>query len=331
MATRWGASAAWGVGAAIAFVISPARAEEAAWPVRLAYDAHPGCPDALYFFYSAEQRSRRVRPALPGEIAATANVTIRQGNGQSRGTLEIAGPPVTSITRTVDATTCADVVQAMALLLALAFDPDANVAPPAPATPSQPPLPQPVVQRVVVRVPPERKDRAAAGIHGSLASGLGPSLRPLAGLFVVYQSLRDAVFRPRVEVSVLFSPDDGFQANGRRLTLGFQGARVLACPFGFVLAAGKVEVMPCVGFAGGRLVGEGDPGLPVQHTEARFWSSVTGGAALRWEVAEVLFLQLNAGAGLATTRAEFVLDGARAYRVDPLVTELALAAGVHFQ
>jgi hypothetical protein len=306
----------------------PARAEDAARPVQLTYETHPGCPDALYFFWNTEQRTNRIRPAAPGELAASVSVTIERRNGQSAGTLEVEGDGVPGFTRAVEANTCSDVVQAMALVLALAFDPDALAG--APAAPEPAPVAAVRAPRVRAPVAEPRHERAAAGLQGAFLGAIAPSLRPVAGVFVAYQSLLAPVLRPRVELSLWLSPDDDFRGPSGRVTLGFLGAQLTACPVGARFGGGRFEAMPCVAFAAGQLVGEGDPALPVQHLERRVWSAVMAQGSLRWEITDRLFLQASSAVGVTLTRAEFVLDGARAYRVTPLTGELALGAGVHF-
>src|SRR4051794_20330208 len=91
-------------------------------PIRLQYSAHDGCADAAGFFRRVQARTQRVRLAADGELAETATITIERGESGSAGTLEL--PPLDNrpFSRRVEARTCEEVVLALSLVLALAYD-----------------------------------------------------------------------------------------------------------------------------------------------------------------------------------------------------------------
>src|SRR5579871_4186983 len=145
------------VGAPLAAQAAPA--DEHA--IRLEYAAHDGCPDALGFFWYVRARTQHLRLAAEGEPADLAKITIVRNAERSVGTLELPPFEGRPFSREVEAPTCADVVLALSLVVALAYDPDATTtfpstvtAPPAPeAAPIPPPSPPPVVTP-----PPVRED-----------------------------------------------------------------------------------------------------------------------------------------------------------------------------
>src|SRR5262249_5809614 len=86
-----------------------------------------------------------------GETARTFVVSVHEHPGETAGVLEIRSPSSAPTTREVSGRTCREVSNALALICALAIDPDSAVAPPpgpappatVPTTPPPPPRPPP--------------------------------------------------------------------------------------------------------------------------------------------------------------------------------------------
>ena len=117
----------------LAFFATSARAVDAAQPIRIRYTAPPGCPNSLQFFWLVRSRTDRVRLAAVTELAVPISVDLLPNATGVVGTLGL--PPVGGelFQRRVEARSCAEVVVALSLIVALAFDPDAASAVPAPA------------------------------------------------------------------------------------------------------------------------------------------------------------------------------------------------------
>src|SRR4249920_705061 len=130
---------------AVAMVVGAPLAAHAApadeHPIRLEYAAHEGCPDALGFFWYVRARTQRVRLAAQGETADLAKISIVRSGPRSVGTLELPPFEGRPFSREVEAPTCADVVLALSLVVALAYDPDATTT--FPSTVTAPPGPAP--------------------------------------------------------------------------------------------------------------------------------------------------------------------------------------------
>jgi len=107
---------------------SAAIAEEATEPIRLTYQASDGCPDEDGFVARVLARTGRVRPAWRGEAARSFLVTARAGPPAS-GQVTIRQEDGRESSRVLQGETCTDVVDAMALVAALAVDPRARVSP----------------------------------------------------------------------------------------------------------------------------------------------------------------------------------------------------------
>jgi len=108
--------------------------------VSLEYSAPAGCPDASSFREQVQARTGRVsfdEPRPPGALAWS--VKIVETGGGSRGTLRVTRENPSQLERSVKASTCEQVADALALVAALSVDPDASLSPrekPKPAKPS---------------------------------------------------------------------------------------------------------------------------------------------------------------------------------------------------
>src|SRR5882672_7665894 len=99
----------------------------------LEYAAPPACPGADRFLDEIAARTSRARPAQPGERATTLTVVIKEVAGGDKGTLQLQSADGATSARQVSAADCEQVVSALALMTALAIDPNA-VTDPVPAT-----------------------------------------------------------------------------------------------------------------------------------------------------------------------------------------------------
>jgi hypothetical protein len=202
-----------------------------------------------------------------------------------------------SSVRRVRGATCADVVGALALIVALALDPSAlrepggageaapgQGAPPAPPPQWSPPpvvVPPPVPARPPPAppsddqsfAPPEhrRRFRLSLGARALAALGIAPGTLFGAGASVDLTPARDRLFTwlVRFSASALFPRDLG---SPLKATFLGQFLALEGCPLRLPLGA-VVSLLPCVGFEGGVLHVEGidQPGLlSVQNQSAAF-------------------------------------------------------------
>src|ERR1700753_813809 len=98
-------------------------------PIRVDYTAPEGCPTAQDFLGEVAARTSLARLAAPEERATALTLTIREVEGGNKGTLRFAPPEGAASSRDVSAADCGQVVSALALMTALAIDPDASTEP----------------------------------------------------------------------------------------------------------------------------------------------------------------------------------------------------------
>jgi hypothetical protein len=163
-----------------------ASAQPAIEDVHIEYRAPSACPTERWVLgriLGRTDRFRRVEGGLPGRIFS---IDITQSGSSYSGTLEITEtvPEPRSTARRIEATTCEDVADGLALIAALTIDPKARVeAPPEgppqavpPPSKERPPAPNPATPPR----PPRSKSpsvpylRLGAGFVG--VSGVAPAL-----------------------------------------------------------------------------------------------------------------------------------------------------------
>ena len=119
----------------------PVLAAEPAGPVaaNIRIDGPTSCLTEAGFWAALARRTDRLRPARAGEDASTIEVSARMGAQQSAtGELRILRDGLRSDMRRFDAASCDELLQAISLVAALAFDPSARLEPPAAARPALP-------------------------------------------------------------------------------------------------------------------------------------------------------------------------------------------------
>jgi hypothetical protein len=105
-----------------------AAADDLGEPIRLEYRAETGCPDEGAFVARVRARTARARLVGPGEHARTFVVELGTGMRPS-GSVTVMNGERSDGTRRLDADTCDEVADALALMVALALDPRALSAP----------------------------------------------------------------------------------------------------------------------------------------------------------------------------------------------------------
>ena len=159
--------------------------------VSLDYSAPEDCPDAKSFREQVLDRTKRVSFAEASPESSLAwSVKITQTSGGSRGTLRVTGEKPRKLERSVNATNCEQVVDALALVAALSVDPDASLTPrakPKPAAPppaATPPAPETPAERPAPT--DARATKLSLGVTLTGRSGVAPHLawapRPFVGM-----------------------------------------------------------------------------------------------------------------------------------------------------
>ena len=315
---------------------------DAAGPVRLAYEAAPGCPEEEAFEREVRARLRAGRFAKGDEPARSFRIRLtKEGSGAvARLWVREGAEPA----RVLEAEACEQAMVAMALVTALAMDgrpieaspppppappegpqvedeapreapppPPALVASPLPPTPEPslralpPILPLPAVLDVVEEAslpPPEKRALYTVGLRAGAESALGPE--PLFGGQVTLGREYEAGFELRAFLSWL--EGKSVDAGPGRARFRFRGGGLEACQI-IAEPLPELRLGPCLGIELGALRGEGLAFGEIVEPRAanRFWTAGRMLGQLRWRAGR-LAAELSGGAILPLTRQSFVFE-----------------------
>jgi hypothetical protein len=288
----------------------PAASAAAVW-----YRSGEGCPDGAAFIELLRQRS------VPAQLAQVGDridfvVTLGGGPDGGRGRLERQAEQGTVALREVQGKTCEGVADALALSLALAWDP--NTQPPVtegtPSSPEPSAVDLPAAPTRVATIPPPAPGAPAArtpisepsrnvriGLDGSVWS-LSEGTSFFGGS--VFGELRGsrvgAGFRPLIRLSaeLALSPELGNDVQG---SIG--AARVEGCPVS--IGSRMLQLRPCTGFDLGMLRAAG--GGRAGASSSGFWAAWSTHARLSWETGATWGLDVQAGVIVPLTHYELTV------------------------
>ncbi len=269
----------------LTFVGAPARAraESPPIPFRVEAELPDGCPPAARFSAEVTSRTPRVRLAAPGEVARVYQLHVAPPPPLFLGRLEIPGADA----REVTASSCAEVVSALALTLALALDPAASTAPIAP--PPEAPTPS----------RPDARPSRLVAIGGEVALGLFAD--PLWGASIAGETrVGRAALRLRARYLQGLQSPEVARARVHLGAVGGEGCAPLPL-------AGALAVSPCLGFEAGGLLARG-AGFDHPRTASLFWAAAAALARLAWAPPQGLGVEVEAGLLLPLVRPRLLAE-----------------------
>ena len=305
--------------------------------VSLRYDVAQGCPAVGAFLAEVAQRTRRARFV---DQAGTPQmrkmqISVRVEGDAMVGELALLPALDASAVRRVRGRTCSEVVSALALIAALAFDPDAlsnqqpngDSAGDSPAAPPPPnPSPTPSATAILVLVP---APGARPAVPETPAAPAGPVRRPMQGL-ASFGAM--ATGETALGAAPLFGPG-GFAEVGYRWTdlvaplLRVSAAKLITrevdgppparfgaglflfegCPLRIGLGE-RFELRPCAGYETGTITVTGVPheSIPFTASSDAPWRALVETLRLRFSPYERLFFTAEIRANEPLRRDSFV-------------------------
>jgi hypothetical protein len=303
----------------IATALVPSLALADPEPVRITYEAHGACPSERSFIEDVEARTALAHQPK-GRETRQFIVIVQGEEGQSRGRLEIRDQLGSVVTREVVGESCAEVASALALITALAIDPQASTAARAPLV-AEPATPSALTPSAPSPLPPARAAEPPASVFAPQASG--PRLavdqpgRPatwrwstgiqglaLLGL-VPTPAFGGAVFAdlgptgrwhvwPAFRLAVAYAATERWTAaTGVGIRWQWAFARLEACPASLRPGERYVDLSLCVAVDAGAITSRG-ASLSKPTTQTRPW--VAPGLEVRasWGPPAGLFVDLGA-------------------------------------
>jgi hypothetical protein len=305
----------------------PASAEREPERIVLVYQAPAECPDSDAFRAAVRERASGDWEARPGEAGRRIDVTVTRSGARFVAGIVFLNAEGERVARSLGGSSCADVVDGIALVTALAIQSrveeavarsEPEPAKPAPSAPVRPRAP-------ASQLSSARETHARFGAAARAASGTGPGPSFGPALFSALEWRRT---RLGLAFGALWSgrvTANGVSAHYRRLS-----GRIDGCPYAFGTAAFGFE--PCAFFEAGSLHGEGAPGAELASTSGGASPWLVPGLLLRLVAGfepVVVDLELGGGVPLARERFGLVVDGEErtTFQVPRFVLDGALGVG----
>ncbi len=335
-----------------------ARADDGpAEPVRIEYQASPGCPDAVTFSAAVNARTTRARAASAGERARTFVVVVAPDGRGVAGRVTIRDLDGRELRRDVTGATCAEVADALALVVALAIDPHASVTPialppaasappssastphsstpaPPPASAARPPtvLPSPSVSAL----PPPRSSPSplaprtarvafgALGAGGVFSTGVTPSTLFGLDVFAELRLAADDWMTPSFRIAFERTASDTLTGANGTARFVWTAGRFDACVRGW--RAGRLSIGPCARAEVGAISAAGG-GVTHPKNETGPWLALAPAVRARVSIADVLFLDADLALRVALARETFYFEPDATFYEVPV---LGVTGGVGF-
>ncbi|XXX73232.1 hypothetical protein WMF30_36845 [Sorangium sp. So ce134] len=306
---------------------SSATAAPTPIPIRVDFDAPADCATVEDLYEAIRGRSDRVRMAKDDEDAWGVHVRLTRVGSGVHGELRVIHERGATDIRTVDATSCEVVVQALSLTAALALDEVVEeTAPLPPPPPPAPPPPQaapppPAASRpwppLTFGVGAQVLVTQVVSPYASLGGALGARLTAHTG----------SALSPSLGLSLMYARNDILQGTDNAL-IHWAAAALTACPLRWQIAA-SVSADPCVVFTGGWLTATGEDLSHPRSAVRSWWSAgvlARGAVALGGGTA----LEIEAGAAVPLVRRRFTIAlPTEVVGETPVISPMAAVGIVH--
>ena len=324
--------------------------QEEGEPIELSYRSSEGCPNEAAFM--AEVRARTPLALIAGAGAAVRSFAVSLEIGPpAKGSVTLKDASGRQGTRRVQADTCADVADALSLVVALAVDPGAKSLPertPSPAAASTPPLrAAPASSGASANLvsatgdphegtapPPRGAIRTGAhgvlfaGVDFSMDSGVSPSTLLGPSPFLGWQAGSARALASSFRLAFLRAATGTIGAPDGTATFTWTVGRLDACSV--ALAGEGLRATACARVEAGSLQVAGGA-IVDSLTRVRPWLAAGVLARGEWTFLAPLFLEVDVGALVrATTDRFFFEPDTTVYKVPSLGASASVGAGAHF-
>jgi hypothetical protein len=276
----------------------------------LTYAAPPDCPDRAEFVRRVESRtgSGSLEPADPSSVARL-DVAVHELPEHVTAELVVTDDRGVGASRRIDAPTCSEAVDAVALITAVTLDPTAR---PAVETP---PVPKPVAPEPPPSPPP--RARGPSRVHLRVSAAPTLSAAPSPSVRLGAEGAVSALFELGAPWGLLswvgarFGAAVGDTTNEGRASFQSWALVAALCPAyqhrAFVMQA-------CATLEEGRVSATGSDTDNPKHTD-RPWTAVGPGASVEWAALPPVSFGVDAEALFPLVRDHFLLGSEAVYRV----------------
>jgi hypothetical protein len=287
----------------VVFAATSVKAQEIV-DFRVDYAAPDQCPDATQFTALVTGRTERAKPSqAPGAVRVEVRIETAAGND---GRVKVTGSGREPIERSVRGASCAEIVDALALITALQLDPEASSEvrreepPPAKPTPPSPPAPPPKAR--------VKDDGLVWSFDAAL--GLIPFDSTLPGPDLGFAASAGAssegrLFAPEAFVYARRTTGDVGRGEGRG-EFSILAFGVLGCPVR-TPARGQLAFRPCAGFELGALSAAG-VGLVLEKKETTLWIAPLVAVRGEWQFTPTFFASGTLGVRFPLLRQHYFFE-----------------------
>lgn len=307
---------------------SPLRAEPVG--VRLELQASPSCTTREELMARVRARSDRIQLDDAARTVVRASVTPAAGQRTVAGELSVEQPDGRATQRRIRAPSCEQAADALALVLVLALDPSAVIAPPRPEPPliPRPPALPPVTARPALAAPASARTGGSIEAGGWVVVGPAPRLMPAVALGGLVGRDRAGLWSPALALSWLHAGSGELAEPGGSAAFRLDVAIVDLCPVR--IARWQVEARACASALLGRLAAAGSNTYAPASAQRPFAAT---GAGLRLAVALPGHLQLGGHLEIDAPwqRDAFAFSPTVFHRAAAVTLAAGLSVGVRFR
>jgi hypothetical protein len=296
---------------ALAAVAAPASAAPARERVHLAYQAPAACADRAVLEEAVAARAPAVLFTAPAGSARTFAVVITETEAGYQGSLAVDGVGGTG-SRELAAARCDDLVEALALVIALAIDPAALSAP----------APAPPPSRAEAPPPAAPSPWGGAVVVGAGASG-GVIPSPSPALSAEVRLLRRGLGHAAL---ALVAGSSDRSTDGGNATFRWLSGRGSLC---WQMLQGPIDADACAHLEVGGITAEGS-GVARAYQATRTWLAPGPHVAARWS-GRLLLVEAQAGVSVPILRDRYHFEpGMTVHRTWVATPWVLVGTGVHF-
>ncbi len=326
----------------VLLVASASSAQPTAPPPSVSYEAPPDCGSQSEFEARVRGRTRSRTLEPTAEARPTRfEVSIRRDQERVFGTLTIHEASGDAKIREIEAASCSEAINGLALIAALTLDPSSTLKtepepapesppepPPAPVRPSPPaPAPRPEVDHE-----PAKSKSSVFRMDGSMsalgASGVATENR--AGLEGAFGFFSTAVVSSGslVRFGVRTVQSDDVSTTQGDATLEWRALVLELCP-ALLPLGDTLWLSLCAASEFGELEGQGH-NTDNERSETAPWIALGPKLLARWEVLSPLFLQVGGEAQFPLNRDRFLLADVEVYEIPAVTWRAQAGVGVRF-
>jgi hypothetical protein len=301
--------------------------------VRVQYVAPPSCPSEDAFWAAMMARTPKVRRADAGAPARTFVIRLAAGTDESTGHLVVRAVDGSTTEREVVGDSGEEVVAALALVAALAVDPNATTRPiPIPAPAARPPAvlaSPPTVVRASPATPREApRARGEVSLEGLVLTGASPGT--LFGASPTLAATRPSRgwFEPTVRLAFAAASTGPLGVSGGTATFTSLLGAIEGCPHRWTSGSWSLE--PCLRFEAGVLTAQGADVVP-PRTDTHSWVAAGAIGRAEWRFFRGYFVEIAGGVRVPLVRTTFFFEpDVTIYRTAPVSGLFSAGLGLRF-